>query len=164
MYNLKIMDIFANPKNTGIVRNADGVGECKNTESGEIIKFYIKLEDKKVKECKYKAFGSALLIATGSIVTEMLIGKTMEEFRKEGEEQAKTSVKNRLVLEAIVKAEDIKADEDEINTKVTEMAEAYGKKPEELKQNEQFMNYINEFIQNEKVVNFIVDNAKKTKK
>ena len=79
MYNLKIMDIFANPKNTGIVRNADGVGECKNTESGEIIKFYIKLEDKKVKECKYKAFGSALLIATGSIVTEMLIGKTMEE-------------------------------------------------------------------------------------
>lgn len=93
-----------------------------------------------------------------------MIGKTMEEFRKEGEEQAKTSVKNRLVLEAIVKAEDIKADEDEINTKVTEMAEAYGKKPEELKQNEQFMNYINEFIQNEKVVNFIVDNAKKTKK
>ena len=93
-----------------------------------------------------------------------MIGKTMEEFRKEGEEQAKTSVKNRLVLEAIVKAEDIKADEDEINTKVTEMAEAYGKKPEELKQNEQFMNYINEFIQNEKVVKFIVDNAKKTKK
>ena len=93
-----------------------------------------------------------------------MIGKTMEEFRKEGEEQAKTSVKNRLVLEAIVKAEDIKADEDEINSKVTEMAEAYGKKPEELKQNEQFMNYINEFIQNEKVVKFIVDNAKKTKK
>ena len=79
MYSLRIMDIFANPKNTGIVRNADGVGECKNTESGEIIKFYIKLEDKKVKECKYKAFGSALLIAAGSIVTEMLIGKTIEE-------------------------------------------------------------------------------------
>lgn len=79
MYNLKIMDIFANPKNTGIIRNADGMGECKNTKSGEIIKFYIKLEDKKVGECKYKAFGSALLIAAGSIVSEMLIGKTMEE-------------------------------------------------------------------------------------
>lgn len=82
MYNLKIMDIFANPKNTGIVRNADGVGECKNTESGEIIKFYVKVEEGKITTCKYKAFGNALLIATGSIVTEMLLNKTLEEVDK----------------------------------------------------------------------------------
>ena len=89
-----------------------------------------------------------------------MIGKTMEEFRKENEEQAKVSVKNRLVLEAIVKAENIEADEDSINTKVTEMAGAYGKTPDELKKNEQFMNYVKSFIVNEKVVKFIVDNAK----
>ena len=89
-----------------------------------------------------------------------MVGKTMEEFRKENEEQARISVKNRLVLEAIVKEENIEADDDAINTKVTEMAGAYGKTPEELKQNEQFMNYIKSFIVNEKVVKFIVDNAK----
>lgn len=82
MYNLKIMDIFANPKNTGIVRNADGVGECKNTESGEIVKFYIKVEENKVVLCKYKAFGNALLIATGSIVTEMITNKTIKQIEE----------------------------------------------------------------------------------
>ena len=91
-----------------------------------------------------------------------MIGKTMEEFRKEGEEQAKISIKNRLVLEAIIKEEKIEADEDEINTKVTEMAETYRKTPDELKQNEQFMNYVKDYIKNEKVVKFIIDNAKKS--
>ena len=90
-----------------------------------------------------------------------MIGKTMEEFRKEGEESAKTSVKNRLVLEAIIKAENIEAEEKEVDAKVTEMAGAYGKTPDELKKNEQFMNYVKDFIKNEKVVKFIVDNAKK---
>lgn len=89
-----------------------------------------------------------------------MIGKTMEEFRKENEDQAKTSVKNRLVLEAIVKEENIEPEEEEINTKVTEMAGAYGKTPDELKQNEQFMNYVKNFIVNEKVIKFIIDNAK----
>ncbi len=89
-----------------------------------------------------------------------MVGKTMEQFRQENEEQAKISVKNRLVLEAIVKAENIEADEEAINTKVTEMAGTYGKKPEELKENEQFMNYVKDFLKNEGVVKFIIDNAK----
>lgn len=89
-----------------------------------------------------------------------MIGKTMEEFRKENEEQAKASVKNRLVLEAIIKAENIEADEDAINTKITEMAGAYGKTPDELKKNEQFVNYVKDFIKNENVIKFIMDNAK----
>ena len=89
-----------------------------------------------------------------------MIGKTMEEFRKENEEQAKVSVKTRLVLEALVNAENIEADEDAVNTKVTEMAGAYGKTPDELKQNEQFMNYVKDFVKNETIVKFIIDNAK----
>ena len=89
-----------------------------------------------------------------------MVGKTMEEFRKENEEQAKVSVKTRLVLEAIVNAEKMEADEDAVNTKVTEMAGAYGKTPDELKQNEAFTNYVKDFIKNENVVKFIIDNAK----
>ena len=89
-----------------------------------------------------------------------MVGKTMEEFRKENEEQAKISVKTRLILEAIIKEEKIEPEEEAINTKVTEMADTYGKSADELKQNEQFMNYIKNFIVNEKVVKFIVENAK----
>ena len=77
-----------------------------------------------------------------------MIGKTMEEFRKENEEVAKNSVKTRLTLEAIVKAEKIEAKEEEINKKVEEMAAMYGKTAEELKKNEQFMNYVKDSLQN----------------
>ena len=89
-----------------------------------------------------------------------MIGKTMEDFKKENEEQAKTSVKTRLVLEAIMNAEKIEADEETINSKLKEMAELYGKKEEELKLNENLMNYIIDSIKNEKVIDFIVKNAK----
>ena len=89
-----------------------------------------------------------------------MIGKTMEEFRKENEEAAKTSVKTRLTLEAIIKAENIEASEEDINSKVEEMAGMYGQKPEDLKKNEQFMNYIKDSLQSEAVIKFIVENAK----
>ena len=89
-----------------------------------------------------------------------MIGKTMEDFRKEYEEQAKTSVKTRLTLEAIINAENIEASEEDVNKKLKEMAEIYGKKEEELKENEQFMTYIKDSLKNEAVVKYIVDNAK----
>ncbi len=89
-----------------------------------------------------------------------MMGKSMEDFRKEYEEQAKTSVKTRLVLEAIVKAENIEASEEDINKKLKEMAAMYGKKEDELALNEQFMNYIKDSLKNEAVVKFIIDNAK----
>ncbi len=89
-----------------------------------------------------------------------MMGKSMEDFRKEYEEQAKTSVKTRLVLEAIVKAENIEASEEDINKKLKEMAAMYGKKEDELVLNEQFMNYIKDSLKNEAVVKFIIDNAK----
>ena len=89
-----------------------------------------------------------------------LIGKTMEDFKKENEEQAKSSVKTKLVLEAIIKAEKIEADEETINTKLKEMSELYGRKEEELKENQNFMNYLEDSIKNEKVIDFIINNAK----
>ena len=89
-----------------------------------------------------------------------MMGKTMEEFRKENEEQAKVSVKTRLTLEAIVKAENIEASEEDVNAKVEEMSAMYGKTAEELKANEQFVTYIKDSLKNEAVLKFIIDNAK----
>lgn len=89
-----------------------------------------------------------------------MLGKSMEDFRKEYEEQAKVSVKSRLVLEAIIKEEKIEPSQEQIDEKVKQMAEQYGKKEEELKKNEGFTNYIKESLKNEKVVEFIVENAK----
>ena len=93
-----------------------------------------------------------------------MVGKTMEEFRKENEETAKNSVKTRLTLEAIVKAENIDAKEDDVNKKIEEMANMYGKTAEELKANEQFVTYVKDSLKNEAVVKYIIDNAKVSKK
>ena len=89
-----------------------------------------------------------------------MIGKSEADMRKEYEDQAKVSVKSRMVLEAIVKAEKLEATDKEINAKIKEMAENYGKKPEELKDNEQLKNYIKENMAVEKAIKFVVDNAK----
>ena len=93
-----------------------------------------------------------------------MIGKAEEDIRKEYEEQAKTSVKSRLVLDAIVDAEKLEASEEEISEKVKEMAENYGKKAEDLTNNEQLINYIKENIAVDKAVKFVVENAKISKK
>ena len=89
-----------------------------------------------------------------------MMGKSMEDFRKEYEEQAKTSVKTRLTLEAIEKAEKIEPSDEEVDKKLKEMAAMYGKKEDELALNEQFMNYIKDSLKGEAVIKFIVDNAK----
>ena len=78
----------------------------------------------------------------------------------EYEEQAKTSVKTRLTLEAIEKAEKIQPSDEEVDKKLKEMAAMYGKKEDELALNEQFMNYIKDSLKGEAVIKFIVDNAK----
>ena len=89
-----------------------------------------------------------------------MMGKTMKEFRDEYREQAAKAVKTRLVLEAVTKDAKIEPTEEEINEKIKEMAEHYNKKEEELKENEQFKNYVVESLKAEKTVQFIVDNAK----
>ena len=89
-----------------------------------------------------------------------MIGKTMEDFRKENEEQAKTAVKTRLTLEAIVNAEKIEPAEEDVNNKLKEMAGMYGQEEEKLKENVQFVNYVKDSLKNEAVIKFIIDNAK----
>lgn len=89
-----------------------------------------------------------------------MIGKTKEDFRKEYEEQAKNSVKSRLVLEAIAKQEKVEASDSEIEEKIKEMAANYGRTEDELKENEALKIYIKGNIETEKTIKFIVENAK----
>ena len=89
-----------------------------------------------------------------------MLNKTEEEFRKEYEPQAIDAIKSRLALEAIIKAEKIEASEEEIKSKIEEMAKNYGKKPEELLKNENIKDYIKQGIENEKAVELLVENSK----
>lgn len=89
-----------------------------------------------------------------------MMNKTEEDFRKEYEEQAQKSVKSRLVLEAIVKDAEIEVSDEELNEKIKEMATNYGKKEEELMQNENLKEYLSSNMKIEKAIKFVVDNAK----
>ena len=93
-----------------------------------------------------------------------MLGKTAEEMRKEYEPQAIEAIKSRLALEAIIKAENIEATAEEIDSKIKEMAENYGKKEEEISGNENLRKYIKEGIESEKAIDFIVSNAKEKAK
>ncbi len=90
-----------------------------------------------------------------------IMGKTEEDVRKEFRDQAEKSVKSRLVLEAIVKAEKLEATPDEVTEKIKEMAKQYNRKEEELLENVQLKDYIAENLKTEKAIDFIVKNAKK---
>ena len=89
-----------------------------------------------------------------------MIGKTEQEFRKDYEEQAKEAVKSRLVIEAIVKAEKIEADDKDVNAKIEEMAKNYGREAKDLEENEALKNYIKGSLETEKAIEFVVKNAK----
>ena len=89
-----------------------------------------------------------------------MINKSEDDMRKEYEEQAATSVKSRLVLEAIIKAEKIEATDAEIEEKVKEMATSYGRSEEELMKNDNLKDYLKNNIATEKAIKFVVDNAK----
>lgn len=89
-----------------------------------------------------------------------MIGKTKQEFRDEYKEEAEKQVKRNLVLEAIMKDAEIEATKEEIETKIKEMADIYGKKEEEIKENAQLIKYVEETIKTEKTIQYIVDNAK----
>ena len=89
-----------------------------------------------------------------------MMGKTMEEFKNEYKPQAESTVKQRLVLDAVAIAENIEVEDADIDAKIKEMAEKYGKKEEELKDNEQLRNYIKQNSKVDKTIAFLVDNAK----
>lgn len=79
MYSEKVMDHFANPRNTGEIENPDGVGEVGNTTCGDIMRISIKVENNIITDIKFKTFGCGAAIATSSMITEMAKGKTLEE-------------------------------------------------------------------------------------
>ena len=89
-----------------------------------------------------------------------MIGKTKKEFRDEYKEEAEKQVKTNLVLEAIMKEEKIEVTKEEIEAKIKEMAEMYGQKEEEVKNNVQLTRYVEETLKTEKTIHYIVDNAK----
>ena len=79
MYSEKVMDHFANPRNVGEIENANAVGEVGNAKCGDIMKIYMDIEDNIIKDVKFKTFGCGAAIATSSMATEMVKGKTVEE-------------------------------------------------------------------------------------
>jgi len=82
MYTEKVMDHFANPRNVGEIENANGVGEVGNAKCGDIMRIYLDVQDNIIKDVKFKTFGCGAAIATSSMVTELVMGKTIEEALK----------------------------------------------------------------------------------
>ena len=79
MYSEKVMDHFSNPRNVGEIENADGVGTVGNAKCGDIMRIYLKVEDGVIVDVKFKTFGCGAAIATSSMATEMVKGKSIDE-------------------------------------------------------------------------------------
>jgi nitrogen fixation NifU-like protein len=79
MYSDIVMDHFNNPRNTGVIENADGVGEVGNPVCGDMMTFYIKVKDNVLEDVKFQTFGCVAAIAVSSIVSEMAKGKKLED-------------------------------------------------------------------------------------
>ena len=92
LYSEKVFDHFSNPRNGGEIEDANGVGEVGNARCGDIMKMYLKIEDGIIKDVKFKTFGCGAAIATSSMATEMVKGKSIEEALK---------VTNRAVMDAL---------------------------------------------------------------
>ena len=91
-YSEKVMDHFTNPRNVGEIENAAGVGTVGHAKCGDIMRMYLDIEDNIVKDAKFKTFGCGAAVATSSMATELVIGKTVEEALK---------VTNKAVMEAL---------------------------------------------------------------
>ena len=92
IYSEKVMDHFTNPRNVGEIADADGVGEVGNAKCGDIMKMYIKVDNGVISDVKFKTFGCGAAIATSSMATELIKGKTIDEALK---------LTNRAVVEAL---------------------------------------------------------------
>ena len=82
MYSEKVMDHFSNPRNVGEIENADGIGEIGNAKCGDIMKMYLKIDNGTITDAKFKTFGCGAAIATSSMATELIKGKTIDEALK----------------------------------------------------------------------------------
>jgi len=94
MYSEKVMDHFQNPRNVGEIEDASGVGTVGNAKCGDIMRIFLDIDDEThiIKDCKFKTFGCGAAVATSSMATELVIGKTIEEAMK---------VTNKAVMEAL---------------------------------------------------------------
>ena len=79
MYSDKVMDHFSNPRNVGELKDANGIGKVGNAKCGDIMKMYIKVEDGIIKDVSFRTFGCGAAIATSSMATEMVRGKSLDE-------------------------------------------------------------------------------------
>lgn len=92
MYSEKVMDHFRNPRNVGVIEDADGVGKVGNPVCGDIMELTIKVDDGVITDARFRTFGCGAAIATSSMVTELVKGKTVEDA---------LSISNRAVAEAL---------------------------------------------------------------
>ena len=92
LYTETVMDHFLNPRNVGSIEDADGIGEVGNAKCGDIMKIYLKIEDNIIKDIKFETFGCGSAIASSSMATEMVKGKTIEDALK---------VTNKMVVDAL---------------------------------------------------------------
>lgn len=94
MYSEKVMDHFSNPRNVGEIENASGVGTVGNAKCGDIMRIYLDIDEetKVIRECKFKTFGCGAAVATSSMATELVKGKTIYEALQ---------VTNKAVMEAL---------------------------------------------------------------
>ena len=79
LYSEKVMDHFRNPRNVGVIEDADGVGEVGNAKCGDIMKIYLKIENDVIVDVKFETFGCGSAIASSSMATEMIKGKPISE-------------------------------------------------------------------------------------
>ncbi|MBR5407786.1 MAG: Fe-S cluster assembly scaffold protein NifU [Lachnospiraceae bacterium] len=92
LYSEKVMDHFRNPRNVGVIEDADGVGEVGNAKCGDIMKMYLKIEDEIIKDVKFETFGCGSAIASSSMATELIKGQPVSEAMK---------LTNKAVAEAL---------------------------------------------------------------
>ena len=79
LYSEKVMDHFTHPRNVGVIENADGVGEVGNAKCGDIMKIYLKIENEIIEDVKFETFGCGSAIASSSMATEMIKGKSIHD-------------------------------------------------------------------------------------
>ena len=92
LYSEKVMDHFRNPRNVGVIEDADAVGEVGNAKCGDIMKIYLKIEDETIKDVKFETFGCGSAIASASMATELIKGKPLSEA---------LALTNKAVVEAL---------------------------------------------------------------